>query len=102
MLEFLWRPIADWLAFHDTHAALRGLDPHLRADLGLGDADLRRLSRKAAGHKGPITVYQLAYEDFEEVGGETPSAVAAGLRVSRSSPTTWRGKRSLRLGVFGE
>ncbi|WMT87227.1 DUF1127 domain-containing protein [Pelagibacterium sp. 26DY04] len=66
MPGFLPRALADWLAFHTLYAALRRLDPHLKADLGLSDADLRRLSRKAMHHKGPISIYRLVEEDFEE------------------------------------
>lgn len=72
MLTILLRPIADWLAFHNTYAALRRLDPHLRADLGLEEADLRRLSRKAISHKGPISIYRLADEDFAAPNGLKP------------------------------
>ncbi|WMT92077.1 DUF1127 domain-containing protein [Pelagibacterium sp. H642] len=66
MPGFLPRALADWLAFHTLYAALRRLDPHLKADLGLSDADLRRLSRKAMHHKAPISIYRLVEEDFEE------------------------------------
>lgn len=80
------RMLADWLAFHATHAALRRLDPYLRADLGLTDADLRRISRRAVHHEGPISIYRLVGDDIgeERVPCGTLSACDQGI-----SSTLW-------------
>lgn len=84
MPGFLPRALADWLAFHTLYTALRRLDPHLKADLGLSDADLRRLSRRARHHQGPISIYRLVEEDFEEEQCNTSSATGSDLWVSGS------------------
>ena len=63
MLAALVFSLRDWLAFHHTLAALRGLDPHLRADLGVTDADLPAIARRAVAMKGPISLYRLRDED---------------------------------------
>lgn len=94
MPGFLPRALADWLAFHSTYGALKRLDPHLKADLGLTDADLRRLSRKAMHHKGPISIYRLAYEDFEEEQCKTTSELV--VLPSAAKPSRMRGALSWR------
>lgn len=58
--------LIDWWAFTTTYSALRRIDPHLKADLALEDANLRRIARMAARHRGPISVYQLVNCDVEE------------------------------------
>ncbi|WP_408636274.1 DUF1127 domain-containing protein [Pelagibacterium flavum] len=67
--------LRDWIVFHQTYSALRRLDPHLRRDLGLSEADLRRISRKVMHEKGPISLFALR-EDNEELQAEGRRAVA--------------------------
>lgn len=87
---FMPRVLADWLAFQSTYAALRRLDPYLRADLGLTDADLRRISRRAVHHKGPISIYLLVEEDSVRDQGVSTTLwhEIGSASESSSSPTS--------------
>ena len=95
MFRIFTRPIADWLAFHGTYAAFRRLDPHLRADLGLADADLRRLSRRAMHWDGPVSLFTLLADDdgrqgissivWQETGSASDSPSASMASVKNAS-----------------
>ena len=72
----LFARLAEWWAFTMTYDALRRLDPALKSDLGLGEADLRRLARRAMKAKGPISIYQLVNEETGD--GEPPERSCSG------------------------
>lgn len=55
--------LRDWLAFHSTYRALKRLDVHLRADLGIEDADMRRLARRAMTCGEQVNLYTLIADD---------------------------------------
>jgi len=94
MPGFFIKRIADWLAFHNTYAALRRLDPHLRADLGLAQTDLRRLSLRAMEAKGQISLFVLLAENepqgisstvWQETGSASDSPSASMASVKNAS-----------------
>ena len=73
MFKSVFIKLRDWIVFHQTYSALKQLDPHLRRDLGLEDADLQRISRKVMHEKGPINLFVLREEDEDFKAGVQPS-----------------------------
>jgi uncharacterized protein YjiS (DUF1127 family) len=86
--------LRDWVAFHQTYGALRRLDSHLRRDLGLADADLRRISRKVMHENGPISLLALREEDEDSQpdvrGSAAPKAQFACGPARRDAQETQR------------
>lgn len=77
MFNSAFMKLREWILFHQTHNALKRLDLHLRRDLGLKEADLRRISRKVMHQKGPISLFALREEDERleaDVVSKVPSA----------------------------
>lgn len=86
MIAHIYPRLMLWLRYCTTYYALRSLDPHLRADLGLENADLRDIAKRAAAAPCPINIYTLM-RGRENAERSSPSR-RAGSVVERNAASS--------------